>query len=492
MEPKLKVTAPASVKELADQVISMGRNIPSLYPMAKSESQSSLSSLLKKEVLNKDASSKQGAGLGLKPHPFDFYATTKFQTSNVHHSACVRTKTSSMVGLGFKRPEESSGPVASNLGSQGTNTPAVQLGQGQGDRELRTKVDDLLNPLCDVSIQDVLTQWAEDFWQVGNGLIEVVRRGGTPRTSSSPGAASRTTGEEITGLHHIPAYQARVYVEDFAYSRHYVICASDEEGEERHFALFGDKQNFLERIKRNSLPGDMPKDLNPDQVSEVIVLRQPSTLSRWYGFPQWLAAVASIELVQCLHQWKYDFFLNRGVPEFLLFVMGQKLDPKTWAKIEEALQAHVGLGNSHKSSAINLDNPEIKVQIEKLAMDGTQEDDFSGTKDNLALDIVTAHQVPPLLAGIQIPGKLGASNEMVNSLVGFQLLVVGPAQRLAQQVLGNTLGNASANGGLDLTPDDFHFRSITDMINLGAMDTISRQRTPAVNNDRDPGEGLRD
>ena len=466
-----KVSAPESVVSLANQVIELERSVPNLYPMRKSDGLESMAAvLLGKEDTLKEGFSKQAVGLGKKEHPFDFEATTRFQTSNVHHAACIQTKTSSTVGMGFKPNGETEQQAMENL-----------------DRE--TEVDKVINPLCEISFQDVVTAMVEDFWQIGNGLIEVVRKGTARTTVSGNGQSSRTTGDEITGLHHIMGHQAHVYIEDADYHRHYEIEAVREDGQPRRFALFGEREAFLRRMRQQ----DRNFEAVPEaEVSEVISLRQPSSLSRWYGFPNWLAAVASIELVQCLHQWRYDFFLNRGVPEFLLFITGAKLDPKDWEKIENALKAHIGLGNSHKSLAINLAESELDINLEKLAMDSKSEDDFGSTKENLALDIVSAHRVPPLLAGIQIPGKLGATNELPNALLAFQVLVIGPGQRLATQVLGKTLGNPEKNGGMGLGPDHFRFRRIIDTIDLGIADTVSRMRTPAGAGDRDPADGLRD
>ena len=90
--------------------------------------------------------------------------------------------------------------------------------------------------------------------------------------------------------------------------------------------------------------------------------------------------------------------------------------------------------------------------------------------------IVSAHGVPPLLAGIQIPGKLGSTNELPNALMAFQALVIQQAQKVISSALINTLGNATLNGGLGLGADNFRLRKITDVISLSKMDTVSRMR----------------
>jgi len=392
-------------------------------------------------------------------------AVTQFQTSNEHHGTCIHTKVAATVGLGFADSRKKKIDPA---------TAQVEW------EDVESKVDETLNPLCEINFQDVLSDVIEDFWQVGNGYMEIVRRG---------------NGKQITGIHHLPAPQVYVFIEDSSYRFHYEII-SDEGKPPRRFARFGELEEFKTRLNSSNKAIDFTVgEEAQDSISEVIHFRRPSSLSRWYGYPDWMSCVPSIELVQCLHLFKYDFFLNRGVPEFMLFILGGKLKKDDWQKVEDALKANIGKGNTHKSLALNLAQQEITVQLEKLAMEGKQDDGFENTKDNLAMGIVTAHRVPPLLAGILIPGKLGASNELANALMAFQALVCGPAQRHIQQTLGYTLGNSSPNGGLSRRPTNFKFRKITEEIDIGQMDTISRMREPVASakaKGRDIDEGLKD
>jgi hypothetical protein len=103
----------------------------------------------------------------------------------------------------------------------------------------------------------------------------------------------------------------------------------------------------------------------------------------------------------------------------------------------------------------------------------------------LATTIVSAHRVPPILAGILIPGKMGAANELPNSIMAFQTLVIGPMQTIWQSILGATLGG-KFNGGLGLKPKDFEFKSIVDAMadglqklnpQKGAADTLGGMRS---------------
>lgn len=325
-----------------------------------------------------------------KPHPFDMKAVTNFKNVNSHHSRCIEAKVACTVGLGH----------------------------------VDESVYDVLNPLStDDDWHSIQVRAGEDFSQSGNGYIEAVRE--DPDGDNSP----------ISGLHFMQGPEVRVWIEDQEYHTHYDVI-SNEGGSEQRFAKFGDLAAARARL------GDK------NMRSELIRIPRPSSLSRWYGFPDWLSAVSSVEIVAMLDQHVFDYFLNRCVPEFILFVLGKKVGDPDWTRLNSIFKKHIGQGASRKSSAFNFDDPAIKVQLEKLGVSEKSDTMFIDFNDALAYRIVTAHGVPPLLAGIQVPGKLGATNEFPNALMAFQALVVGQIQRLWENRLDMTLGNPEKNGGL--------------------------------------------
>lgn len=452
-----KTPAPESVKSLLSNITTLSRDSIELYERAINKgNNTTLASKLAKAASRSIAETSRGITTGLKPHPFDMSAVAAFMHANPYHSTCIATKVNSTVGLGF-------------LTKEGEER------QKQGIKEVRayeqSKVDEVLNQFCDISFQDVLTKSCDGFHQCANGLMEVRRE-------------KPTIKAPITGLHPIPPSEARIYVEEPTGTRHWQI--NGKEGNERHFAMFGDIDDFVRR------QGKAKKDLGT--VSEVIHFPEPSILSRWYGYPSWLSAVAFIELFQAVLQDKFDFHLNRGVPEFFMFILGAKLETEDWEKIENALKANIGIGNGHKSLALNIEKKDLEIQIEKLAVE-KQGDEFASMLETLALGIVSAHRVPPLLAGILIPGKLGATNELPNAMMAFQLLSVNQWQRTFQQTLGTTLGNKELVPNLDLELKDFTFNRITDQMDLGVMATVGgmRETLPQANaKGRDLKAGLKD
>jgi PBSX family phage portal protein len=483
-------------QEHAAEVRSFERIHVPLYRRPKGHERTPMMELLTKAFEDKEkerqGASKQDPNPGHKIPPFDFDVIKSFKEANPYHSTCIDTKTQAAVGLGFvtesekKEREEAkrlkAQPPVSPAGQGNMGIQPPQQAKGVNKEDMReedrmSKAEMVLDPLCEVSFQSVLNQAIEDFEQTGNGFIEVVRR-----------------GDEITGLHYLPSGDVRIVIEDNSYQGHYEILTSngacgDTSSTYKVFARFGDKESLIERL--SSVAGN-----DADQISEVIHFKETTSLSRWYGVPKWLAAVAGIELFQCLHQHEFDFFQNRGVPEFMLFLLGAKLPKDQWETLMDAMDANIGVGNSHKSVALNINDREMNIQLEKLGLEaGSDQGGFKDRVDTLALEIVSAHRVPPLLAGIQIPGKLGAANEIVSAMKAFQTLVIGPKQKIIETTLANTLGAKAKNGGLKLGRGDFELRKITDEMEVEQLDTVSRMRQEfngPQNQGRDPKEGLKD
>lgn len=480
---------PTNVTDLAEGAIQ-------LLEFDRSSRRVSNSELLSRLFKIEPSSSRLGRNLGRQLHPFDFGEVTDFKFKDVHHSACIEAKVNSTIGLGWETPSEkrireqkSMPPPMPAPAAPGAPAPAPMPMMEEPDPSERSAVEEAMDPLCEDSFLSLMTDVVEDFWQTGNGYIEVVRE--------SPGGP-------VAALYHVPSRHVYKFLDNEKGDYHFEVVGIENQypGTE-HFARFGDVEGLLERSAAGELEARGATGvglLTPDQVSEIIHFRRPTALSRWYGFPDWLAAVATIELVEASVQHQFDFFYNRGVPEFMLFFLGQKLSKEDWKKVESAIRANIGSGNSHKSIALNIQDPEMRVELHRLAVEHKVDSLYAEIADVNAARIVSAHGVPPLLAGIQIPRKLGATNELPNALQAFQILKIGPAQRLIETMLVNSLGNQELSGITGLQPSDWTFKKITDAILDGAqggnqMDTISRMRQTlpeAISEGRDLSDGLKD
>lgn len=409
---------------------------------------------------------KQSTMKGTLPHLIDYEQAGALKNNNVHHSTCLEAKVDAITGLGHKN----------------------------------TEIDDLLDPLCNVSWQDTRHDVISDMVEFGNGYLEVVRnKEGT-----------------IGGLFHVPAAHVWVFVEENATIYHFEVTNASRliGSATQKFARYGDLEGFAKRqAKRGTKGGSQSAKKSKNKISEIIHFPLSSNRSKHYGYIDWAAAVPTMELEAILTQYQFDFFFNGGVPDGIFSVTGdQAMDKKDWTKIEEEFRKHVGLGNRRKIVLLHLAGLELKAQFDSLSPGDTG--DFKDFSDTLAMKVVSAHRVPPLIAGITIPGKLGAANEMTNAMMLFQTLAISGKQKHISKILACTLGDEKLNGGLGVTRDMFlgkdvegdeepdptkgidmatgmppmkpkdnkgnGFNTILEEIDMGQADTVSKMRQPLM------------
>ena len=382
------------------------------------EDNESLLDYLMKSPKGSPQDSEQSHSTGIKPHPFNMEAASNFEHENVHHAICIETKVASTIGLGLKTE----------------------------------KTEDILDDLCRVTWQDEIEPAISDYWGTGQGYIEVVRD---------------SAMKEITGLYHAYSPDFKYVAEDSYNEWHWIKSARDG-GQEKRFARFGDLKGFKERLGKARIIQDDVK------YSELIWIPRPSKFSRFYGFPDWLSAVPLIELNQMVVQYNFDFFLNRSVPELIMWVTGGKVNDELWEEIQQSLLSGIGYGNSHKTMAINLEREEMNIGVEKLGSSEQQEGMFGDLTGVLSQHIVTAHGVPPALANILIPGKMGSTNELPNGIMAFQAMKIARTQKHVSRIMKKTLGGKDGVPGLKR--NDFKLKTLLEEIDMGEADTVSRMK----------------
>ena len=441
------------------------------------------------ESASDDSESNVASRIGVQEHLLDKFQLRALRDVNATHSICMDAKISGSMGLGHRSKA----------------------------------IYDALDPLCLISWQSTLDAINEDFWEGADGYLEVVYD---------------EDFTEIQFLSHIDGTRVHVEIEDPLRPTHFhYVVRGDQDTEQVIMAPFGKSKQLRERLSpdadgRVSVVQRFPSRVRTTSISgrlvnsEIIHFPKPTNRSRHYGFIDYLAAVPAIELTQCMTQGRYDFYFNRGVPEFLLFLKGH-LEDGVFDDIQKLIRANQGLRNSHKSGLVHLagDPEATEIQLEKLAMESGGDSNFSEENDTLSGLVATAHGVPPGLANLILSGKIGANNETLNMLLLLQKRKLGKAQAHFSCILGRTLGSGvplmapSGNGTTKLTKDQFlgrgipevvkgemggledenglpiyhedgnGFKTLLDGLSLGAQESIATMREQMVGSQRNPAEG---
>lgn len=409
-------------------------------------------SLLKEGL---SVASAQGRVLNRVAHPIIYENAAKMMLSVDIQQTCIQTKRDATVGLGFESKSEIEARAKAK--EMANAPPAPGKPDSPVTKAERSKVSEILDPLCKQSFQAVLNQCGEDYENTGVAYMEVVR-----------------DGSSVAHISHHRSHPVYVYNEQKKPFFHYEV---DDISGIVKYARHGD----LEDMKRRN-------GISPDkQITELIAFVQPTSFSAEYGLPSWLAVIPWLEMAQMMLGCHFDFFQNRAVPDLLAIISGGQLSADTIKSLTDQIKATVGQGNRHKTLLMNLPHPDMKAQIERLESNKT--DTFESLWGTVQLKIVSSHRVPPLLAGLTLPGKMAAANELPNALVAFQNLYVQQHQTVFETMLRRTLGEDFPE-----LKDEFNLKKITDCYDMGQLDTMARMRqtaTGASAQGRNLGDGLK-
>jgi len=406
------------------------------------------------------------AGLIRYPQPVTADAIYALKDISGHHSSCIQAKKYATVGLGFI----DEGDEVDKAGTaEESMEKAASLLSGKG--RVVSKVDEKLDPLTNFGFANELLDACEDFVDCGTGYMEV----------------HRNSNKEIDGISQVP-YK---FLWPCTYNKRLFYQYSAVGQTTQYWVPFGKGNRDWLVGPNGPLHGTNKEPYDPS-ISEVISFMQPSNRVKYYGYPDWLSASVDIDLIRKCKQYKADFYHNRGVLDKVLVVTGELVEDKKWKQIEDNLQAAIGMGNNWSSLALNFGNADVKVEIKDMGAGAGDEDQFAKDMETLTQNTVSSHGVPPLLANILIPGKLGASNEFINALVGFQLLRINSYQNVFETGMSKTLGGDEGIDGL--IGEDFRLRTVTSQIDVLTMDTVGKMRSEATsgeNADRDLKKGVK-
>jgi len=314
---------------------------------------------------------------------------------NSYHARCLRVKSDCTV----------------NLGLEILNVPKEDAA-----RDRLAVVNEMGQ-----SFQEVIARVSLDFETTGNGYLEIVRN----------------RAGQVEELYYAPA----------------VLMKRRKRGEKFPFVYQGSAESVdFYAYKTGEKPGD-------PEHGEILHFCNYTDKSRYYGLPDWRGAVPDIEVDYYAVLYNQKFFVNSGVPDLAIVVEGGQFDEETEKKVVEFFQSNFkGLENAHRTLYLPINDQEVSVRFEKLALDVKDRDgSFDKLRARCRDNIVSAHGVPPRLVGIVVSGQLGGGGEIHGQLKVFQEVTINPRQTLFETKLQPILKDM----GIDA---DFKFQELDTKI----------------------------
>ena len=279
------------------------------------------------------------------------------------------------------------------------------------------------------ALSDVLTAVALDYEGCGNGYLEIVRG----------------KGGSVVELYHAPAREMWVARRDLPF-------------------------DFLQRASGGFNEATF-KRFNPEEreSNSIIHFKNPTHKSRHYGLPDWAGCVPDIELDYYAVCYNRKFFINSGVPDIAIVIEGGNIDDDTMDAITSFFRKNIkGIDNAHKTLIMPVDSADVRVRFEKLAIDSKNMDgSFEKLRQRCRDNIISAHGVPPRIAGIIQSGSLGSGGENEGQLQLFQQLTITPRQQMYQNKLKPVIESMGIGANI-------RFKQLETTVKLNDTDRATR------------------
>lgn len=177
---------------------------------------------------------------------------------------------------------------------------------------------------------------------------------------------------------------------------------------------------------------------NKDSHRQLVFIRRQESNMDYFGLPSYYSALKWIKADGLMAEYNLAA-INNGFSPSIVFKFFKKPTPEERRIIVEGIKGqHGGAKNAGKAIFLFSDGKELAPEVQTL--DVTNLDNrLLQVADQIVQQIISGHRAYPQLQGIQISGKLGLSNEMIQSWKIFDTMVIRPEQEFILQHFRNVL-----------------------------------------------------
>ena len=170
-------------------------------------------------------------------------------------------------------------------------------------------------------------------------------------------------------------------------------------------------------------------DPNGEDLRQLVFIKYDDNLMDYYALPNYYSALRWIKADSLMGEYNLAA-VNNGFSPSIVFKFYKKPSPEERRMNAEAIKAqNGGAKNAGKAIIFYSDGRDLAPDVDTI--DATNIDQrLLQVADQIVQQIVTAHRAHPQLLGIQTPGRLGYSNELLQSYEIFDKMVIMPERKL--------------------------------------------------------------
>lgn len=347
-------------------------------------------------------------GVALEP-PLPPERLLNLTEENVIHSACLDAKATDACGRGWS--------FAPKDGKEADES----LVHSEEPEQLRQQMEDLTP---DLTFTELLKQAEWEMDAIGWGVWEVVREKAAVGTYGAPAA-----------IYPIPSHTIRASLDP----RKWVQMRA---GRVRYFKKFGApctvNNETGDVLDWDSKRGKAAAAVVPQEyvASELIIFKEYTPRSLWYGLPKWISNVSTIAELGAIREFNVSWFASGGQIDYHMHFKAGSLEMAKEMKGQVETQVRENAGRGH-TGILTAGDQDTEVAVQKLG-DMLREGHFRFRRGDLVKEVLIAHGVPPYRIGWAETGSLGGSSSG-DMLDAYGKGVVKPRQQVIEDRLRMTL-----------------------------------------------------
>ena len=162
-------------------------------------------------------------------------------------------------------------------------------------------------------------------------------------------------------------------------------------------------------------------------LPQIYYIKKVDPLSFYYGLPDYSSAITDLDTFRSISEFHNSNIHNGMQPSYVIMFKGPVPSPDKQNKIIDAIKSkHKGIENAGKPLIFFLDNEDLpKLEtVENSEVDKMYQELYSTTQEN----IITAHQIPRVLANVTTEGSLGSGKEYIDAEKIFDKNYIQPTQ----------------------------------------------------------------
>lgn len=168
---------------------------------------------------------------------------------------------------------------------------------------------------------------------------------------------------------------------------------------------------------------------NGESIRQLMFISYDDNNMDYYALPNYYSALRWIKADMLMAEYNLAA-INNGFSPSIVFKFYKKPTPEERRMNAESIKAqHGGAKNAGKAIILYSDGKDLAPDVDTL--DATNIDArLIQVSEQIIQNIITAHRAHPQLLGIQTPGKLGYSSELLQSWEIFDKMVIRSERKL--------------------------------------------------------------